>query len=142
MAIQRSMERGKAVPRRAVFGMISAMEAIGLTRDLPIAGAQERAEEAGLSNTPSPFAGFLSTVTQTTRSRLPRYPPLGSLRLEKQKCAVNLGRREAKRRIDLLAASDSKQTSASRDRVADRVDERAEHVRAVQVNETTTCSAF
>src|SRR5215471_3997406 len=61
MAIQRPMERGKAVPRRAVFGMISAMEAIGLTRDLPIAGAQERAEEAGPSNTPTPFAGFLST---------------------------------------------------------------------------------
>ena len=78
MAIQRPMERGKTVPRRAVFGMIGATEAISLTRDLPIAaGAQERAEESGLSNTPSPFAaGFLSTVTQTTRFRLPAYRPL------------------------------------------------------------------
>src|SRR5262249_42563530 len=66
MAIQRRMERGKAVSRPAGFGTISAMEAIGLTRDLPIAGAQEKAENAGLGNTPSPFPGFLFTLMQMT----------------------------------------------------------------------------
>jgi len=86
MAIQRHIERGKVAPRRAGFGMISAMEAISLTRDLPIAGAQ--AEEAGLGNTPSLFAArILSAVTQTTRYRLPRYlPPLQFS--EEQRCAV------------------------------------------------------
>jgi hypothetical protein len=64
------LERGK-VPRQAGFGMISAVEAISLARDLPIAEPQDRAEEAGLSNIPAPFAGrFLSAVTQTTRYRL------------------------------------------------------------------------
>jgi hypothetical protein len=47
MAIQRPMERGKAVPRRAVFGMNSAMEAIGLRRDLPSAGLQKERKKLG-----------------------------------------------------------------------------------------------
>jgi hypothetical protein len=72
-----SVAPGKA--RFRVSGMISPMEAISLTKDLPIDGARERAEEAGLSNTPSLAARFLSTVTQTTRYRLPGYLPRRSM---------------------------------------------------------------